>query len=425
MKEFVQLYRERFTKDLCQKRKVGLEIEFPLVYPDGSIFETEKLFSLLVEDEWSPLYDDNSNTLLVGTERDNVKVLSEAGIGVLEVCFNPSESLFESWKAYHLLLSYLSELISSEGGVILGYGIQPATFNLSWSKKERYRILRKTLPPAVNKITLTAASQVHIEVAPDEVIPALNVFNALSGVMIAFFANSSVFHRSLLADDFRRTLAFREMVWDEFAPERSGVPPKKFLDLEEYLSYLFEMEFILCKEDDRFFSPSEPFNSFVKGTDIEKVFFFYFPWHEGTIWWNARSRASYGTVEVRSACCQPHKNALTVAAFCLGVVENLRRVYEFLFDDLKDVKWYDWRSLRRESARNGFNTRLKGIGIELVGQQILFLAEQGLKKRGKGEESFLLPLWERLSERKSPAETAFYLFNKRADVSSLIEEFSY
>ncbi len=150
-----------------------------------------------------------------------------------------------------------------------------------------------------------------------------------------------------------------------------------------------------------------PFDKF-QGDINEKLSAFAF--HEGTVWWDSRLRSENGTIEVRPACCQPHKDSFTLSALCLGLIENLEESNAFS----ENLSLEKWREIKEDS--------LVGIHKRELLKEMLLISEKGLKKRGLGEEFFLEPLWERFEKRENPAEKSLKIF-RESGMSGLTKSF--
>jgi gamma-glutamylcysteine synthetase len=112
-----------------------------------------------------------------------------------------------------------------------------------------------------------------------------------------------------------------------------------------------------------------------------------------------------GTIEFRSSCCQPISESMTVAAFHAGLMENLPRLKEMLDSDRVIYgHGYTASELQRMfSMREIPSFADKGAVSENL-TEILRLAEEGLKKRGFGEETLLAPLYDRARKLTNPAK---------------------
>jgi gamma-glutamylcysteine synthetase len=123
--------------------------------------------------------------------------------------------------------------------------------------------------------------------------------------------------------------------------------------------------------------------------------------HNSCYWYTARI-SQYFTVENRVFDQQPRDALLAPAALTLGLAGAAAEAWE-------EVSGYPWEALRatREHAcRHGMGWRAHRISAGDLAQRMLELAALGLRRRGRGEEAFLAPLYERLRTRSCPADDA-------------------
>ena len=162
---------------------------------------------------------------------------------------------------------------------------------------------------------------------------------------------------------------------------------------------------------------NRPFEEYLRrhGPDIDAYL-----WHEHYTWNSARPRALNSTIEVRPACQQPHEDPLVVAALALGWVEALAEVRAFVEDALADP-WTSMQRYRREAIVHGLRSREP---VERFVEGTLRIAEAGLRGRGRGEEQFLRPLWNRLEQRKTPGDRARDLVRSQG-VAALVDAACY
>ena len=107
-----------------------------------------------------------------------------------------------------------------------------------------------------------------------------------------------------------------------------------------------------------------------------------------------------GTVEFRSVCTQPFYLTFAPAAFHLGLLVNLEKfealLQETTFFDSYD---YDFPAIRRRFSKKDLEKKeLEQIVVLTKG--LLECAEEGLKRRGFGEEIYLSPLYDKLDKLK-------------------------
>jgi gamma-glutamylcysteine synthetase len=101
-------------------------------------------------------------------------------------------------------------------------------------------------------------------------------------------------------------------------------------------------------------------------------------------------------------------------------VEAHAEVRAFLEDALPDP-WTAMRRYRRAAISDGLRAKEP---VPRFVESVLRIAENGLRRRGRGEESFLGPLWERLEQRETPGDRAREVMRLRG-VAALVEDASY
>lgn len=113
-----------------------------------------------------------------------------------------------------------------------------------------------------------------------------------------------------------------------------------------------------------------------------------------------------GTIEFRSVCTQPISDSMSVAAFHVGLLERVEELRELLYsDNVIYPHGYSASELQRLFAKRELPDFADGKRLKAILHQILDIASDGLKQRGKDEEIFLNPLYERASALSNPAKS--------------------
>ena len=111
-----------------------------------------------------------------------------------------------------------------------------------------------------------------------------------------------------------------------------------------------------------------------------------------------------GTVEFRSVCEQPVRDAFAPAAFHAGLAENIPALAELLASDTSLYgHGYGAAELRAIMSRREWPSFVGRDALATQLNCILDLAEEGLRRRGFGEEPLLAPLRRRADTLVSPA----------------------
>ncbi|OGI69231.1 hypothetical protein A3A09_01285 [Candidatus Nomurabacteria bacterium RIFCSPLOWO2_01_FULL_42_20] len=388
-------------------RMVGIEIEYPVVSTTKETFgqaaSVQKIFPALIDSGWEPL-EDNFYHQVVDVAKNGVSVTTDASGGILEIILPPLKTLFEADQLLKSVLAEIAGCFQKEQAVILGYGIHPKEERLQWVSKRRYDFLRKALPPSLESITISASSQVHLDITAEEFIPAINVFNAFGGVFFSLLSNSPVGASGVLPNK-----AHRETFYEAFAPGRSGIFPRPIEGHEDYLKLMTDLPMLVAENENKldYFLPSGSFKNFTK-TRSKEIWLKDYQLHEGVVWWNARPRSAYGTIEIRHACAQPHPHQMTVAALSLGIMENLKIAVSIQ----KSLDWSVWECFRKAAIKYGINLLGKDARAREIVAEVLKIAKDGLIKRGFNEEVYIEPLEESFRVERDGATCALEAFDR-------------
>jgi gamma-glutamylcysteine synthetase len=383
-----------------------------------------------VAELWVPLIEDGVNDshplvekrdrtgLMVGLNGARYSYYLEVGRGTIEVITCPCEDLHVLRNDYEEAMVRLVRAADSLGARVLGYGIQPATTATPafMSPKTRYEVLLKVIGPDWLTYALTASDQVHVDIARDEVIAVTNLGNLLTPISIALCANSPVVEGGNGA-----ACSAREHRMGVIGSDvgRHGMLREPFSDLAEFVERLSGMSF-LWRNVDGVPMPYE--GTFLDhlaergGAQAPGVFEDWLL-HEHYLWYSARPRGAYGTVELRSACQQPAAEHMAATALALSMVEAAPALAAFTRDLLGDKVWPLMRAWHNQVVLAGLAAPEPNPGL-LDG--VLERCETALSARGRGEEQYLLPLRRRLEARENPAQAARRVFAE-GGMAALVE----
>ena len=448
---FLQRFEEiESRRDLRnRKRRIGSELKFPLVTPDGQAADpgtTDALWEFLVEKGWDPLKDAYSGKTVGATrqgEMNEDRAACETGFCKVEFALAHTDTLHSLNESIGEMKALMTEFGSMHGVAFLGFGIHPVTppgkhllmgksRNLFW---DRLFGGNEHISPDngtdVHLFTISASSQVHIDVTVKEAVDAVNVFNGIAGAQVAMTANSNIW-QGQIAHGYK---CLGEMFWDWWLKDRHqgryGVPERKFESLEDYFRAVLEFAPVYVRRNGMpvglphcgtfadFYTCTDERTRCVRGdsvqgkcgltpegdaTSVEKQLddldqHFTFFWH------NARL-SRYYTLENRINDQQPPEEMMTVPALTLGIMENLGEAVDL-------INHYPWEFLqeaRIEAARSGLDAMIRGVPLRDLSERLLGIADRGLRTRGLGEEIYLDPLRSRIKEQACPADRAADIF---------------
>lgn len=414
IERLADLVSRRFPPRLRSLRRIGREAEFPLVWPDGRAADASLLWGPLLAEGGREVHDDpDGRGMIVRVDAGPVGYEVEMGRATVEVVLPPVDDLHALAAVSGRAVRRLVRAAASRGMLVLGYGIQPRTPAAVglMAPKRRYGVLHRALGRPYLHFTTTASDQVQIDIARGELVDAVNVMNLLSGPIIALTANSSVYSGRV-----GRFVSGREGMLRTLG-DRHGMTPWQFTDLEGLLEFICGQTCPILRKDGRYVPYGLPFLAYLaaRGPDPDAYLM-----HERYIWNSARPRMQHGAIEVRPACQQPPEEPLAASALCLAFVEAMPEIWAFVRDRLGQDPWPAMAAYRRAAVRMGLRAREPVPGF-LAG--LVDLAEESLRRRGRGEERYMLPVRRRLERRALPADRAAALF-RRGGVDALIENLS-
>jgi len=438
-------FREVASKREGEKRRIGLELKFPLVDPQGNAAtydDVQALWSFLHQRGWTPVTDKLTRRV-VGAKRpgpQNHTVAScETGFCKTEFSLAHVADLWQLEQAVKELRRELATFSAFRGALFLGYGIQPKTHPSSrlLIKKERTafwekvfgsnRLIPEEEGDDVHLFTINASTQVHLDVSREEAIAAVNVLNGFAGAQIALTAHSNIWRGA--PDPTYKCVC--EKFWDWWLPNdnRVGIPDRPFVDLEDYVRTVSHFGPVYVKRNGtpialtRYSSFAEYYKAGKEavGEDLTGQEVKLSPSFEDfalqqTFCWHTARISRYGTVENRVNDQQPPGELLCVAALTLGLVHALPEAIE-------ELSAWDWgllRQARLAACKKGLDEADEAVDVHLLATRMLSIAERGLRKRALSEERFLEPLKKRLRRRECPADSARRAFEK-GGIGTLIQ----
>jgi len=367
---------------------------------DGRAGDASRLWPVLLEDGCEPVHDvppGGEPGALVGVRGDGWQCLVEVGRCTVEVVTGPRPSLLDLARDHERAMGRILPAARRAGYRLLGFGIQPRTppGRSLLSPKQRYPYLVEATVGRWLSWCVTASDQVHVDAGRDDLVPLMNVMNALSGAVIALTANSSVYRgRPGRFSSGREGLM--TPVTEE--PYRHGAVPRAFAGLEDYVRFVLGFRCLFLPNGRGGYRLVQGPLAHLDGElGFERYLF-----HDHYWWPSARPRARLGTLEVRPACQQPPAASWAAAALATGLAEAHREA-SALLEDLAPDPWPALLAFRGRAVRDGVRAvePVPGFLAHAVD-----LAEAGLRVRGFGEEPLLEPLRERLDRGGGPADDA-------------------
>jgi gamma-glutamylcysteine synthetase len=373
---------------------------------------------LIVNGKLTDKYPTGVKMMVDGYEIDITTDMSRC---TFEVTVPPSSSLARNEYNIKTILGILSNAVTDSGLVILGLGAHPFADRAlkNMMPKPRYSFMSRCFKEEeLIGMTITAATQFHVEVTSEDAARVLNVLSGFTPALVAATGNSTV-----IEGEISRYKEYRGIVWDLHASAgsiekcRVGIPAL-FKNVDHYIEYLASHAPIITKRVLRegeetyvFFARTlSSFAEFVRegqadayrmdtGEKIKIVpQFGDLRILEGTVWPDARLRTRFGTVEFRPCAFQPSvDDIMAIGAVVRGLTENSREAEDFLARyTLKEIQ-----QARQDVIVGGFDSAIGGTQTTVVCDKMLNIAARGLNE---SERKFLNPIRTNLEERMSPAD---------------------
>lgn len=445
-----EMFIKHFQAKVDSKKKIGLEIEIPIVTKTGEAVDyalIRQLFRYLKKEGFELQKDNDltfeANIYTTIVDHYPITITTDLGYSTLEIILPPCNDLYAANQCFMIAIDYLLPFVKEQNCRLLGYGVHPLAHPTRrlLAPKQRYQALEKiwntniVIPKSMGSdghlLTISAGNQCHIDVSDEDAIRVTNMLNASCGLQIALQANSPIW-KGQIAKNYK---AIREKFYDFICADkvhRRGVAPK-FESLADYFQFVTNQSLFLVIRDGEILKIMDyTFAAFLEQKTVEAVkangekvtvipHASDIHYHNTLFYLNTRLVSTYGTVEVRMPCQQPPNETMVTAALNLGLVENLTEA-EALFNQ---YDWSVWQELRTEAIHYAFDAKLSnGESIIPLIKQLLEIAKKGLEKRNLNEMVFLNPLFERLEKRQSPADIAVQVFNKKG-MNGLLDAVSF
>ena len=447
----------RFFAPLRRKRtrRVGVELEFPVW---NRIPGTATDFAAVhaATDEFLSRFDftdqvrDDEGAVYRATDPATGDELSfDCSYNTLELSFGPGENLTETHRRFVAYYSALQEAFGRHGHALTGMGINP-----HWRENHadpigngRYRMLLHHLK-SYSKYggsprfhdhpdfgLFSCASQTQVDADEETVVPLINAFNLLEPFKAILFANSPFGARN-------ETLCGRDSLWSRslhgLNPHNCGMYGVTLRSLEDIVGYLESTSIYCVERGERYinFAPVPLRDYLGLGTVVGEYWdaaakvhrrCLISPSPEDVAWlrpFKFEDLTQRGTVEFRSVCEQPVREAFAAAAFHAGLAERVDKLAGLLeHDTILYGHGYGAAELRNLTIRRKWPSFIDRKALTVQLHRIIDFAEEGLVQRGFGEEALLAPLRRRSDTLASPAREQVERLERGETIESIADSY--
>ena len=416
-------------------RRVGVELELP-VWNLAPGKATDFAAVHVATDEFLGRFDfpdttrDDTGALYRARDPKTGDELSfDCSFNTLEISFGPDEDLTIVRRRFGEYYPALQEALLRRGHSLSGMGINPR-----WRENRpepigngRYRMLLHHLK-SYSKYggspqfhdhpdfgLFSCASQAQIDADEETVVEIINAFNALEPFKAVLFANSPF-------GDHGEWLCGRDRLWSHslhgLNPHNCGMYGVTLRSTTDLVGYLQSTSIYCAERGGKYlnFAPV-PLREYLSRETIAADYWdpkwrthlacTFRPDADDVAWlrpFKFEDLTQRGTVEFRSVCEQPVRDAFAPAAFHAGLAENVAALGELLeSDSVLYGHGYGTSELRALLTHRDWPSFVDRKALSVQLQRILDLAEDGLEKRGFGEVFLLKPLRRRADALSNPA----------------------
>ncbi len=411
---------------------IGIEIEMPVVNLSGKATDfsvTQAAAASFIEHyHFEPVGRDENGIVFSATDPVTGDNLSfDCSYNNLELSFGKEKRLTIINKRFEEYVTFLNKELEKSGHMLTGMGINPYYKNVrkDFLPVPRYQMLEGFLKrykdwkvpmyfhPYPDFATYASASQVQLDIEKGKLLDTIHAFSVLEPVKAVLFSNA------WMADE-PELLCIRDRFWENSThginPHNIGMYDRRPETIDELLDYISRTSVFCTMREGHYvhFKPIPIIDYF----DLDHVVGEYYEHGVYTPFTFKPEREDIqylrtykfidltfrGTIEYRSACCQPFFSAMSVAALQLGLAEQTKELAEILDNDESIYHHgYSEAELRHILNLREWPEFVEKKGLRKLCLSVLELAKEGLQKRDENDVVFLDPLFDRADKLMSPA----------------------
>ncbi len=399
--------------------------------PDG----IRALLEGLTRFGWKPVLEDGKPIALV---QDQCSITLEPG-GQFELSGAPLETIHQTCDEVQTHLAQVREVASELGLGMLGVGFDPKwrREDVPMMPKGRYGIMARYMPKVgslgLDMMLRTCTVQVNLDFASEaDMVKKFRTSLALQPLATALFAASPFTEGR--PNGF---LSYRSHIWTDTDPDRSGILPFVFEDgfgFEGYVDWLLDVPMYFVYRDGRYIDAAgQSFRDFIDGR---------LPALPGEIPgmgdWVDHLTTAFPEVrlkrflEMRGADGGPWRRLCALPALWVGLLYD-QVALDAAWDLVRSWTAEEHAALRADVPRRGLATPFRGGTLQPVAMEMLSIARDGLRRRGRlnqsgdDESHFIEPLISIARAGRTPAEELLAAYHERwgGRIDKIYEEYAY
>jgi len=384
---------------------------------------------------WERLVEDGR---VVALTRNGCNITLEPG-GQFELSGAPLRTIHETCGEVTGHLEECRSVAEPLGLGMLGMGFQPLwpRAAIPWMPKGRYAIMRRYMQKVgtlgLDMMLRTCTVQVNLDYASEsDMVKKLRVSMALQPVATALFANSPFSEGE--PNGFQ---SYRAHVWTDTDADRTGIPAFVFEDgmgYERWADYVLDTPMYFVYRDGRYIDVAgRSFRRFMEGglDELPGELPTMSDWsdHVTTLFPEVRLKKY---LEMRGADCGASDQLCGLPALWVGLLYD-GTALDAAHDLIRGWSLTELEELRRIVPVQGLKAPFRGRTVQDLAKEVLAIAAQGLKARGRldwigtSEEQYLADLRETAASGRTPADRKIELFRGRwgGRVEPVFAEFAY
>ncbi|MCB9253669.1 MAG: hypothetical protein H6617_03210 [Bdellovibrionaceae bacterium] len=413
----------------AKHRKIGIEIERIGMWPDCTPFGYEKTRSaegevregaeallLALSEQYGWPLSNNIAGRPLGLTPDTGNITLEPG-SQLELATEATVDLGSLVEKTQTFEAAVDRVSCPWGLRWIGLGTNPCNGpeSIDVIPATRYGLMTEYLGKrdtlGLSMMRVSSSVQVNLDYqSEEEGIEMLRVALAAAPLSYALFANSPLYKAKESG-----YLSFRREIWKHTDPDRTGLLNQAFdkgFNYKTYAEHLWNYPLMYLQNSKKEYVASQ-------GKCLAQIAKGEVPGVEADaanrlnavrqLFTEARIKPGY--VEIRSLDGQRPRERYAAAAFWMGLLydENARSL---VLSELGKMSADSREQLLEASAKEGLAANTCGINLYKLSEKLLDAACLGLQTRGYGEEKFLKPIQENISEGVTPAERVLKIFRE-------------
>ncbi len=455
--EIRQKLYDKYIAPLTRKKGnyIGVELELPIVNLQKEAVDFDLVFAVterfMQHFHFEVTGRDEDGHVHACKNKETGDILSyDCAYSNLELSFGVETNIVVLDKRFHTYYTWLQKEFGEGNHMLTGMGINPyRRYNPGVPiETERYRMLMHHLEsytkysdlpmyfhPYPRYGTFASASQVQLDVTVENVLQTLRVFSLLEPI------NALLFSNSVLLGEREELLCCRDMMWENSThginPHNIGMFEALPQTIDELLDYIASCSLYCVMREGKYinFRPT-PLLEYMQKESVKGDVYVGDGKYETVTFTPELDDVQYlrsfkfedltyrGTIEYRSACCQPVYAAMVVAAYFTGLQQKLAQLDELLTNDTALYHHgYTAGELRKLFNAGQVPATMDVNAVYGVVERVVALAEEGLKERGLGEEMYLAPLFDRVKKRTNPAKTMLQRFASGESLEAVIKDY--